>query len=193
MEPTVALACGGGSVRSGTDRIGGKGRPRLRAILVTMSVCVIGTLGADVIASGAAAPGVYGWGNNQTGEVADGTTTTRVLPVPSVGLGDAVSLSVGEEHGLAVLGSGSVVAWGHNRSGQLGNGSTTDSPTPVGVHGLGAVKVIAAGDSFSLAVLANGRVLAWGKNRSGELGDGTAPTDHPLPVGVAGLGAGSGV
>ena len=155
--------------------------------------CVIGTLGADVIVSGAAAPGAYGWGNNQTGEVADGTTTTRKLPVPSVGLGDALSMSVGEVHGLAALRDGSVVAWGHNKSGQLGNGSTTDSLTPVGVRGLGTAKAIAAGDSFSLAVLGNGQVLAWGKNRSGELGDGKAPTAKALPVGVVGLGAGSGV
>jgi alpha-tubulin suppressor-like RCC1 family protein len=142
---------------------------------------------------GAADPGAYGWGNNQTGEVADGTTVTRLTPVKSVGLNNALTMSVGEEHGLALLRDGSVVAWGHNRSGQLGNGTTNDSHAPVAVHGLPSVKAIAAGDSFSMALASSGAVLAWGKNRSGELGHGDSPTDHSTPVPVVGLGAGSGV
>src|SRR5205807_221649 len=87
--------------------------------------------------------------------------------------------------------------WGNNASGELGDGSApTDHATPVSVAGLGpgsGVVKIAAGTGFSLALKSDGTVLAWGNNASGELGDGSAPTGHPTPVPVSGLGAGSGV
>jgi alpha-tubulin suppressor-like RCC1 family protein len=135
----------------------------------------------------------FGWGNNASGELADGTTTSpRLTPVPMTGLAEATAMSVGFVHGLAVVG-GSVLSWGHNRSGQLGDGTTVDHATPAPVAGLSGVAEVAAGDAFSLATLTNGTVLAWGNNRSGELGDGSAPTDQHTPVQVAGLGAGSGV
>jgi alpha-tubulin suppressor-like RCC1 family protein len=142
---------------------------------------------------GATAGQAYGWGNNASGELADGTTTSpRLTPVPMTGLAEATAMSVGAVHGLAVVG-GSVLAWGHNRSGQLGDGTTVDHATPAPVAGLSNVALVAAGNAFSLAMLADGTVMAWGNNASGQLGDGSAPTDQHTPVPVAGLGPGSGV
>src|SRR5438105_739017 len=112
--------------RSKRRNCDGRG-PGYRVIAFTTLTCIAAVLGSGVIESGAAAPGAYGWGNNQSGEVADGTMAPRNAPVGSVGLQTAQTMSVGEEHGLALLGDGSVVAWGHNKSGQLGNGSTVDS------------------------------------------------------------------
>jgi alpha-tubulin suppressor-like RCC1 family protein len=150
---------------------------------------------AEVPTSGAAfsQTQAFGWGNNASGELADGTTTSpRLTPIPMLGLSDATALSMGPVHGLAVIG-GSVAAWGHNKSGELGDGTTVDHPTPAAVTGSAGARVVAAGNAFSLALLADGSVLAWGNNKSGELGDGSAPTDHSTPVPVSGLGAGSGV
>src|SRR5262249_9992820 len=121
-------------------------RPGGRAVVVVLLVFIVGVLAEDVIWSGAASPGVYSWGNKQTGELADGTTTTRPLPVPSPGLANAALLAVGAVHGLAMLRDGSVVGWGHNRSGQLGNGTTTDASTPTPVSSLSAVRALAAGN-----------------------------------------------
>jgi alpha-tubulin suppressor-like RCC1 family protein len=132
------------------------------------------------------------WGNNASGELADGTTTNRSTPVQSVGLSGISYLSEGAVHGLALRPDGSVLAWGHNRSGELGNGTTTDSSVPVAVTGISQVSDISAGTSFSLAVEASGAVFAWGNNHSGELGNGSH-SDASTPTAVSGLGPGSGV
>jgi alpha-tubulin suppressor-like RCC1 family protein len=163
------------------------------AAALLLIACTAAVLSQAASVAGAIAPGVYSWGNNQTGELADGSTTMRPSPVLSTGLGQPTGLAIGAVHGLAMLGDGTVVAWGHNRSGELGDGSTADASTPVPVVGLASVRALAAGNAFSLAIRADGSVVAWGHNRSGELGDGTAPTDHHTAVGVQGLGAGSGV
>jgi alpha-tubulin suppressor-like RCC1 family protein len=143
--------------------------------------------------SGAALPpGVIAWGNNQTGELGDGTNVNRTTPVAMVGVTSPTIMSVGEVHGLAVQ-SGQLVAWGHNKSGQLGNGTNNDANTPMPVAGLSNVVSVAAGNAFSIAVLADGSVKAWGNNQSGQLGNGNAPNDTNTPVDVSGLGPSSGV
>jgi alpha-tubulin suppressor-like RCC1 family protein len=145
---------------------------------------------------------VLSWGNNNSGQIGNGTSSTTVnqlVPVQPTGLGagsGVVRIAAGGSHSLALT-SGGVKAWGQNQSGQLGNGAApTDSSTPVNVTGLGpgsGVVRIAAGAAFSLALKSDGTVLAWGRNASGQLGNGAAPTDSSTPVAVTGLGAGSGV
>lgn len=176
--------------RARNSSSGWRSARRLAALSI---LAVVVMVAGGVVASNAATAGVYGWGNNQTGELADGTTTGRLTAVTSPSLASAVNLAVGAVHGLALMRDGSVVAWGHNRSGQLGNGSTSDSTTPIRVANAGAVTALAAGNAFSLAVRSDGSVVAWGKNRSGELGDGLAPANATTPTAVVGLGAGSGV
>ena len=166
-----------------------------RAFAVLAAVLAGGLVGASatsVTATTAPSPGAYGWGNNRSGEVGDGTTAPRNSPVPMVGFTDLATLAVGAVHGLALENDGSVLAWGHNRSGQLGNGSFVDSSSPVHVSGIGPVKTLSAGDVFSVAVQNDGAVFAWGNNNSGELGDG-GTTKSSTPVHVSGLGPGSGV
>ena len=166
-----------------------------RAAAVLAAVLAGGLAGASatsVTATTAPNPGPYGWGNNRSGEVGDGTTAPRNSPVRMVGFTNLGTLGVGAVHGLALENDGSVLAWGHNRSGQLGNGSFVDSSSPVRVTGIGAVKTLSAGDAFSVAVQTDGAVLAWGNNNSGELGNGsTSKSSAPVPVN--GLGPGSGV
>jgi alpha-tubulin suppressor-like RCC1 family protein len=134
------------------------------------------------------------WGSNSSGEVGDGSTTSRPSPVEVIGITTpVVDIAAGAFHTLALTSDGRVYAWGHNRSGELGDGTTKNNPTPTLVPGLRDVRAVAAGAGFSLALEADGSVLAWGNNKSGELGDGRAPQDHTTPAPVMGLGAGSGV
>ncbi|WP_080635110.1 RCC1 domain-containing protein [Salinispora pacifica] len=128
------------------------------------------------------------WGDNDRGELGDGTTTRSSTPVPvSLPAGTTVTaIAGGIGHGLAVTSTGTVLAWGLNSDGQLGDGTTTDSSTPVAVD-LPAdttVTAIAAGNDHSLAVTSAGTVLAWGSNSDGRLGDGTT-TDSNTPVEVS--------
>ena len=150
---------------------------------------------------------VVGFGANAYGEVGNGTTTNALTAARVSGLPFGVSLvAAGARHSMALKSDGSVVAWGKNGVGELGNGGTTDSSTPVAVTGLGAGSGVVAlsgnapplsatslsGNGHSMALKSDGTVLGWGNNNSGQVGN-FSTVDQLTPVGVFGLGSGSGV
>jgi subtilase family serine protease len=111
---------------------------------------------------------VWAWGLNFYGQVGDGSTVNRSLPVRVTGIGEVVAIDAGIEHSLAVRADGSVWAWGKNTSGQIGDGSLTHRYSPVvvsGGAGLGAVTV-GASRTQSFAVARSGTVLQWGVSSS---------------------------
>ncbi|MFI2611224.1 RCC1 domain-containing protein [Kitasatospora sp. NPDC018619] len=94
------------------------------------------------------------WGQNTAGQLGDGTTVFRVLPVTVPGLTDVRLVAAGREHTVALSGTSTVHSWGSNGSGQLGDGTTTDSSTPVPtLTALTGIDKLAApvGGDFSLA------------------------------------------
>lgn len=142
--------------------------------------CIVTTLG-----------GVKCWGDNNYGQLGDGTQNTRTTAINVQGLTSGVeSVAMGGTHGCALTTSGGVKCWGSNASGQLGNGTTVDSSTPVDVQGLssGAVS-LSSGFSHSCAVTASGGLKCWGMNYYGVLGNGTT-IDSSTPTAVTGLTSG---
>ena len=129
------------------------------------------------------------WGQNDHGQLGDGTTTDSSAPVTVSGVSNAIGLALGYSHSCALLADGSVECWGSNSNGQLGNGTTTDHGTPVAVSGITTAQSISAGGDDTCALLggaSSGQVQCWGSNSNGQLGDGTT-TDHGTPVAVAGI------
>jgi alpha-tubulin suppressor-like RCC1 family protein len=129
---------------------------------------------------------VVAWGDNENGQLGDGTTVLRETPVPVAGLSGVKAIAAGGEHSLALLSNGTVMAWGANASGQLGDGTTALKDEPVAVKGLSNVRAIAAGGEHSLALLSNGTVMAWGSDESGQLGNGKNGQSS-VPVAVKSL------
>lgn len=127
------------------------------------------------------------WGNNNNGQLGDGTQIQRLTPVNVFGLSSGVSeISAGWSHTCVVTNGGGAKCWGINE-GQLGDGTNIDRSTPVDVVGLASgVSDINSGYWHSCALTTGGGAKCWGVNADGRLGDGTT-TVRLTPVDVAGL------
>ena len=130
---------------------------------------------------------VWAWGDNNDGQLGDGTTERRYTPTQVPGLTDVVAIAAGYYHSLALRQDGTVWAWGDNSHGQLGDGGSQDRYTPAQVPGLTNVIAISAGRYHSLVLKQDGTVWGWGNNSAGELGDGRSATTKRTPVQAQGL------
>lgn len=128
--------------------------------------------------------GVKCWGSNTAGQVGDGTTVSRVLPVDVSGLtAGATLVAGGGQHTCAVVGVG-LRCWGRNERGQLGDGSMKDTATSVAVNGISGVGALAAGWQHTCAVTTMGAASCWGNNEKGQVAVGDALV-RPVPGAIA--------
>ena len=136
------------------------------------------------------------WGNNNEGQLGDGTTTDSLSAV-SVNIDPTLSvtdISLGGEPDLgydftcAITDNESVYCWGNNKFGILAGDSpdscthwTGCSKTPILIENLGSTpKQISAGAKHVCVLMQNSSVACWGDNGYGQLGDGST-TDRITP------------
>lgn len=125
---------------------------------------------------------VYCWGDNQYGQLGDGSVAPSVSPVKVSGVSDVVALSAGGSFTCAATEAGQVNCWGsHPWSEDVNFGLT-----PERVGQLNDVVSISSGSDHTCAVTEAGQVYCWGLNFSGILGDEAAPSGKE-PVLVEGL------
>jgi len=138
---------------------------------------------------------IWAFGNNNYGQLGDGTNTQWPTPIEVGGLSGVVSISAGWYHSLAVKDDGTGWGWGLNDLGQIGDGTTQPRLSAVQVGGLARAMAMGGGWTFSLALKKEETVWSWGSNASGELGDGTTtsrttPAEIPWLSKVVGLAVG---
>ena len=126
---------------------------------------------------------LWAWGFNLYGQLGDGSTTDKNIPVKIGSDNNWVGVSVGAFHTLGLKSDGTLWAWGQNTSGQLGDGTLNQKNIPVQIGTDNKWISIAAGYDFSLGLKVDGTLWAWGSNNNGQLGDSSS-VNHASPVQV---------
>jgi alpha-tubulin suppressor-like RCC1 family protein len=114
---------------------------------------------------------VIGWGNNVSGVAtgtAEGKYSTGTVVIAGQIVSNAVAISAGRSHALALLSNGRVIGWGSNMGGRA-TGSEADAASgvvKVSGHILSDVTAVSA-HQFSVALRHDGTVVAWGTSGSG--------------------------
>ncbi len=132
---------------------------------------------------------VWAWGNNDEGQLGDGTVTGHSTPERVTGLPVSIAgISAGGQFAEVLGTDGSVWGWGTNDLGQLNIAPPSAAVTrPVSVIAAGSrITQISAGAGHMLALRSDGTVLAWGLGVRGQLGNGIQ-TQISGPVQVTGL------
>jgi len=133
---------------------------------------------------------IWSWGNNNYGQLGEGTTSSRSTAVQVPNESSFSSVSAGEGHTIALKSDGTVWVWGNNANGQLGIGNNLGVKTPVQLTLLNNIVAVAAGSNSSYALGNDGSLWAWGSNSYGQLGDGTTNTRlNPIKVNIEGVSA----
>lgn len=133
-----------------------------------------------------AAGRAYCWGENESGQLGDGSTMDRATPVAVTGGHVFAMIDAGLDHTCGVTTAGDGYCWGENQFGRLGDGSEVDraSPTPI-AGGLQFLR-LAAGWSHSCGVTGAGDAYCWGRNGVGALGaDSSSLTPIPVSGGLS--------
>jgi hypothetical protein len=76
---------------------------------------------------------VWCFGENDVGQLGDGTFVTRSRPARVANLGGVIALAAGERHVCALRKTGTVACWGDGTSGQIGTYVTSAIPDPQAV------------------------------------------------------------
>jgi hypothetical protein len=101
------------------------------------------------------------WGQNEFGQLGNGSTASSSIPVPVSGITGAVALTGGWwHHSCALLGNGTVKCWGANDWGQLGNGTTSTSATTTPVTMTGTPITWTSSNPSVATIDATGRATA---------------------------------
>lgn len=137
---------------------------------------------------------LYCWGDNSSGQLGDGTTTSRNAPTKVGALTGVTAVALGtyktegDDYVTTTCAAvdGSAYCWGANHYGQIGDGSTDDKTAPVKVGDLEGVTAVAVSMGSSCAI-ADAELYCWGNGEFGQLGTGDTSERVTRPAKIPGL------
>ena len=116
---------------------------------------------------------LWAWGNNEYGELGDGTMVIKNVPAKIGTDNNWSQISAGWGYSLAIKTDGTVWTWGVNYQGQLGDGTSKNKNIPTKIGTDNNWSQISALSHHSLAIKTDGTLWAWGDNYWGQLANGT--------------------
>ena len=135
---------------------------------------------------------LWAWGNNDNGELGDGTTTESLTPKQIGTDTDWVGIASSVYTSFAIKEDGTLYSWGADTDGSisyqglLGDGGSLQGPdvlTPTQVGSDSDWVSISAQEAHALAIKEDGTLWGWGQNGDYELGQGSgSTTDQSAPI-----------
>jgi alpha-tubulin suppressor-like RCC1 family protein len=121
----------------------------------------------------------YAWGLNSSGQLGDGTVTSRAVPTQIVMTGK-VFTTVGGPAGID--NDGNLWLWGVNTNGQLGTNNTINRSSPVQTVSGGITWTkVETSTTHTMATKSDGTLWIWGNGGNGQLGtDSLAHRSSPV-------------
>jgi alpha-tubulin suppressor-like RCC1 family protein len=119
----------------------------------------------------------YCWGQNEQGQVGDGSTINRDVPTAVGGSLRFQRISAGVSVTCALTTDDVPYCWGSNRFGSVGDGTTADRLVPTPVIGGHRFTEVTTSGWLSCGLTAAGAAYCWGSNEQGQLGIGTTPVE----------------
>ena len=128
----------------------------------------------------------YCWGDNNDGELGDGSVTIYQSDPMEVANAqyEWSSISAGRSHSCGITTDGSGYCWGENNNGQLGTGNLEGQILPAEVaSGQYEWAVLTTGIDHTCGITTDGSGYCWGINDQGQVGDGTVKNrDSPVEI-----------
>jgi len=131
---------------------------------------------------------LWSWGRNSDGQLGDGTTENKHVPVQEDSQSaDWRSLSAGAHYTVAIKSDRTLWAWGTNYWKQLGNERGTDKLVPTQEETQSSDwESVSAGTFHTVATKTDGTLWTWGQNTYGQFGNNSTIYRSFVPTQEAG-------
>jgi len=131
---------------------------------------------------------LYCWGDNDNGQLGDGTGNDHPLPTLVMLPAAVEDVSLGDEFTCALLVDDTAWCWGEGSDFQLGNGDLVDATAPTPVLDMPAADLvdIEVGGRGACLTSATNERYCWGYSETGLLGIAPLNQVQPSPVNFSG-------